>query len=149
MKKNHTRLLLLLGLTIICVPGIANAFVMGPVADAGGPYVFDLQIGPPWTLDGTGSYAADVGSDIIEYAWDLDNDGIFDDTFGATALFSASGIGMYQIGLRVTDNNYLYDIDTTTVRVWDSLESAVPEPATLALMGLGLAGLGFARKKKV
>jgi hypothetical protein len=26
--------------------------------------------------------------------------------------------------------------------------SAVPEPATLALMGLGLAGIGFARKKK-
>jgi hypothetical protein len=26
--------------------------------------------------------------------------------------------------------------------------SAVPEPATIALMGLGLAGIGFARKKK-
>lgn len=32
--------------------------------------------------------------------------------------------------------------------VFDTVSSTVPEPATLALFGLGLAGIGFSRRKK-
>jgi hypothetical protein len=46
---------------------------------------------------------------------------------------SAGGAGAYNAALR----NFAYNATGT-----------VPEPATLALMGLGLAGIGFARKKK-
>jgi hypothetical protein len=56
-----------------------------PVADAGGPYWIDL--GEDLLLDGTGSYDPDTisGDSIIGYAWDLDDDGQFDDASGATA----------------------------------------------------------------
>ncbi len=41
-----------------------------------------------------------------------------------------------------------YDIDNINISFQDPVQSgSVPEPATLALMGIGLAGLGFRRKK--
>ena len=90
---------------------------LAPVADANGPYQFCPQE-EPWTLDGTGSVNPDEGvsetpglpgNTIIEYAWDLDLDGSFDDAFGAqpdvTGVFTAIGAGNYAVQLRTTDNS--------------------------------------------
>ncbi|MBI4827127.1 MAG: hypothetical protein HY807_12030 [Nitrospirae bacterium] len=94
---------------------------LGPTAEAGGPYQLCPHL-TPWILDGTASINPDEGlhqsscSDcpgdtIGEYAWDLDNDGEFDDATGVrpdvTAFFTDLGSGEHLIQLRVTDTNHL------------------------------------------
>ena len=52
-----------------------------PVAEAGGPY--SSNIGDALTLDASASY--DVDGEALEYHWDLDGDGPFDDADGVAA----------------------------------------------------------------
>jgi hypothetical protein len=87
-----------------------------PVSDPGGPY--EAFPGSTITLDGTGSYDPDPG-DTITYAWDLDNDGEFDDGDEAEPEFTVgSEIGLvYDICLKVTDSFGKYDIACTTVTI--------------------------------
>ena len=82
-----------------------------PSADAGGPY--SGTEGASVALDGSAS--TDANNDIVDYDWDLDNDGAYDDASGVNATFAAAGSGVYTIGLRVTDADGATDADTTTV----------------------------------
>ena len=89
-----------------------------PTADAGGPYV--TPEGTDAVLDGTASIA---GSDpsagaLTAYAWDLDDDGQYDDAAGPTPSFTTVGQdGAFTIGLEVTDafGNTATDASTVTV----------------------------------
>jgi len=87
-----------------------------PVCDPGGPYA--AAAGQTITLDGTASYDPDPG-DAISYAWDLDNDGQYDDSSDPAPEFTPTGdVGtVYDICLRVTDTYGEYDIACTTVEV--------------------------------
>lgn len=89
-----------------------------PTADADGPYV--TPEGEDVQLDGTGSAAgsdASAGA-IAEYAWDLDDDGQYDDATGATPTFTTVGQdGVFDIGLQVTDAFGNTATDTSTVAV--------------------------------
>ncbi len=87
-----------------------------PISDPGGPYKAprDSCI----TVKGTGSYDLDP-DDTITYAWDLDNDGDFDDCSEAQCEFCVgSNIGqVYDICLKVTDSFSEYDIECTTIKI--------------------------------
>lgn len=93
-----------------------------PIADPGGPY----EAKPKATviLDGTASFDPDPG-DSITYAWDLDNDGEFDDSFDAKPEFTVGpDIGMvYDICLKVTDSFAEYDVVCTTAKIVASPKS--------------------------
>lgn len=87
-----------------------------PVADAGGPYFAEPN--ETITLDGMGSYDPDAG-DQITYAWDIDNDGEFDDSNDPQPSFTAGPTPgtVYTVCLKVTDLDGEYDIDCTNVTV--------------------------------
>ncbi len=96
-----------------------------PVADAGGPYT--IKPGEVLTLDGSASFDEDavIGDTIVSYAWDLDNDGQFDDAFGVDATVTWSTLaelglsqpGQYTAKLRVTDSYGLIDVATTQITI--------------------------------
>jgi hypothetical protein len=130
-----------------------------PVADANGPYT----IFPCWslTLDGSGSYDANGElypdpdhpwhSEIVSWEWDLDNDGDYDDASGDTTTWSNCGIGVYIVGLRVTNSfgesdevdTVIHVIDTTPAVPIDIKPSSCPNPLNVGEKGvLPIAILG-------
>ncbi|MEW5735235.1 MAG: PKD domain-containing protein, partial [Thermodesulfobacteriota bacterium] len=90
-----------------------------PEADAGGPYSVDE--GQPLTLSGSGS--RDPNGDPITFAWDLDNDGSYDDAATETAVHTWNADGAYTVGLEVSDSDET-DTDTATVTVNDLAPAA-------------------------
>ena len=73
----------------------------------------------------------DLGNDRVQSAWYVNSSG--NDYVGST-----------------THNGYYTYGDGRDFMAFTNFElTSAPEPTTLALLGLGLVGLGFARKKKV
>jgi hypothetical protein len=88
-----------------------------PTADAGGPYMTNEGTNKP--LSGSASLnPGDPGTDPLTYAWDLDNDGQYDDSTSATPDFTTVGQdGAFTVGLKVTNEYGFSDTDSTTVTV--------------------------------
>ena len=106
MKRYIPVLVILVMLTslmsIIAVPASAAA----PVANAGGPYT--VNEGSSIVLNGIGS---DPEGNPVVFAWDLDNDGQYDDATGANPTFSAAGIdgpASRNIGLEVSESASIF-----------------------------------------
>ncbi len=87
---------------------------LAPVAIAGGPYEADE--GSALNLDGSASY--DPNDNTIEFAWDLDNDGQYDDSSSPQPSWTWMDDGLYTVGLQVTDT-LLTGYDTAQVTVND------------------------------
>ena len=85
----------------------ATASGAAPTADAGGPYV--IAEGDTLPLSASGS--TDPELDALTYAWDLDNDGFYDDATGenpvvAWSLLSSLGVdddGVHTVAVQVDD----------------------------------------------
>jgi len=85
-----------------------------PIADADGPYTGDE--GSPITFNASDS--SDPDGTIDSYEWDWDNDGSYDEsTTSPTITHTWSDDHSGTIGLKVTDNQDLSDIDTAKVTV--------------------------------
>lgn len=74
------------------------------------PPIARIQLSPssgplPLTVALEGSLSDDPDpGDTLNYAWDLDGDGAFDDAAGSAAAYVYSGAGEHRVGLRVTDS---------------------------------------------
>jgi len=82
-----------------------------PFADADGPYEGWENI--PICLDGSGSYDPESRmyqpghpwyETIAKYEWDLDNDGLFDDSTAVNPCWTWESKGAYAVCLKVTDS---------------------------------------------
>ncbi len=84
------------------------------------------------------AFSADGSSDpdgtVLTYAWDLDDDGAFDDATGVTASRTYSEVGPHQVTVQVTDADNGATTESVTVTVTNSGPTAVittsPDPAT-------------------
>jgi PKD repeat protein len=102
----------------------------GRLVDPGGPAIV-LNLGQPptarvkqpsLTAEGSavtldGSSSSDPDGDIQSYAWDLDDDGAFDDATGVEATATFLDNGVYSVHLQVTDAGGLSDTATAQVTV--------------------------------
>ena len=76
-------------------------------------------------FDGTGSSDPDA-NDTLTYAWDLDADGLYDDSTSPTPMYTYSQPGSYTVGLRVTDSQ-----DASGTSTVDITAGNTPPTATI------------------
>jgi hypothetical protein len=112
-----------------------------PTADAGGPYTVD-EGSSTNALNGTGS---DPENGPLTYAWDLDNDGQYDDSTEMTPRFSAAnldGPSSRTIKVQVTDPEGLTATDEATVDVLN-VPPTIQNIATSASQALTSKSVSF------
>ena len=76
------------------------------------------------TFDGSGSSDPDP-ADPITYAWDLDDDGSFDDSTKAQDTYTYTETGSHRATLKVTDSHGATNTDSVTISVGNTAPNTV------------------------
>ena len=80
--------------------------------------------------------------DVLTYAWDLDEDGVYGEFIGTAGQWVFSHASPHSIGVRVTDGDGGSATQRFNIEVSDSIEIAgVSEPGAIGLIFLGIAVL--------
>jgi hypothetical protein len=99
-----------------------------PTADANGPY-YGI-VGEEIEFNGSSSYDNDEdGESIDSYDWKFHDEDEWHIDQGATPIYIYGTPGVYNVSLRVYDNEDSYDIDTTTAII--TLPNLPPEDLTI------------------
>ncbi len=80
----------------------------------------------PLTVVFNASNSIDFSGGPLTYAWDLDNDGQYDDGTTVTVSRTFTSVGIYTIGLRVTDSDGITATTTVSVNAGAALVNQPP-----------------------
>jgi PKD repeat protein len=115
----------------------ARAVNQPPIAQAGGPYT--VAAGSPLLLDGHGSI--DPEGHPLLYAWDLNQDGVFDDATGVAPTVTFLRPGTFAVALQVSDGALTHTA-TTTVTVLNVAPAVTLPPIAPVAIGAALTAVG-------
>lgn len=77
------------------------------------------------------STSTDPDGVIVDYLWDFDGDGKFDDGVGVDASYTFERVGTYEVSLQVVDDSNDFSISTKEIKVLESTEPT----ATIEIKG--------------